>query len=78
MSGLATRIDLVRRARSGIQETLRLLLNPTAETVTECAAHLEDAIRWVKHLEDGIDEPGLESPRALRAELSELWRDSLH
>ncbi len=67
-----SRMELVHRTRSGVQNVITLLMRPTPEAIRECAGHLERAIETVRSLEACLAEPGLESPRALRAELDEL------
>ena len=72
MSQFVSRMELVRRARSGVQDVLALLVRPTPEAIRECAVHLERAIETVRQLEACLAEPGLENPQVLRAELDEL------
>jgi len=65
-------MELVRQARGGVQQVVELLGRPTPEAVEECSVHLESAVGLVKQLQAQLGQPGLESPKALRAELEEL------
>lgn len=75
MSAGVSRMEMVHRARSGVRAIRNLLLRPTPQAVEQCAAHLEEAIGTVQRLEGFLDEPGLETPEAIRAELMELQRE---
>ncbi len=72
MSAGAGRIELVRKARSGVGRVRTLLLQPTPQAVEQCAAYLDEAIGTVKRLESFLGEAGLDTPPVFRAELMEL------
>ena len=75
MSRFVSRMELARRARSGVKEVRALLLRPTPQAVRDCAAHLEEAIATVRNLEGELGQPGVESPQALRSEVAELRQE---
>ena len=65
-------MELIRKARCGMEQVRTLLLRPTPQAVEQCAAHLDEAIGTVKRLEGFLDEADLDTPPAFRVELMEL------